>query len=83
MKVFKHTELAELPEFATEGSACFDLKACFAPMEFLKSYNAWNKEAPIVAKERVDGVHAHQDSTRTTSIDPHWIDIRHSEGSCP
>mgnify|MGYP003694988817 CR=1 FL=1 len=58
MKVFKHTELAELPEFATEGSACFDLKACFAPMEFLKSYNAWNKEAPIVAKERVDGVHA-------------------------
>lgn len=55
MKVYKDNELASLPEFATEGSACFDLKACFSFMEYLKSYNAWNKEAPIVAKDKLEG----------------------------
>lgn len=50
MNVYKVNERAELPEYATEGSACFDIKACIQNGQKLKSYNAWNKEMPIVVK---------------------------------
>lgn len=55
MKVFRNALDVALPEFATEGSACFDLKANFQFGDRLKSYNAWNKETPIVAKDRLEG----------------------------
>ena len=58
MKVYKDNPNAQLPQFATDGSACFDLKSCFAQGDRLKSYNAWNKEQPVVAKDLVDGVPA-------------------------
>lgn len=50
MNVYKVNENAELPEYATEGSACFDIKACIQNGQRLKSFNAWNKEMPIVVK---------------------------------
>ena len=50
MNVYKVSEKAELPEYATDGSACFDIKACFSNGDRLKSYNAWNKEMPIAVK---------------------------------
>lgn len=50
MNVYKVNEKAELPEYATDGSACFDVKACIENGQRLKSYNAWNKEMPVVVK---------------------------------
>lgn len=50
MNVYKVNERAELPEYATDGSACFDIKACIQQGQRLRSYNAWNKEMPIVVK---------------------------------
>jgi dUTP pyrophosphatase len=50
MNVYKVNERAELPEYATDGSACFDVKACIENGQRLKSYNAWNKEMPVVVK---------------------------------
>lgn len=50
MNVYKVNERAELPEYATSGSACFDVKACIENGQRLKSYNAWNKEMPVVVK---------------------------------
>ena len=50
MNVYKVNERAEIPAYATEGSACFDIKACIQNGQRLKSYNAWNKEMPIVVK---------------------------------
>jgi len=50
MNVYKVIEHAEIPQYATAGSACFDVKACVKNGDRLKSYNAWNKEMPIVVK---------------------------------
>lgn len=50
MNVYKVNERAEIPAFATQGSACFDIKACIQNGQRLKSYNGWNKEMPIVVK---------------------------------
>ena len=50
MNVYKVNERAELPEYATDGSACFDVKACIEHGQRLKSYNAWNKEMPVAVK---------------------------------
>jgi len=50
MKIYKVNERAELPEYATDGSACFDVKACVQNGQRLKSFNAWNKEMPVVVK---------------------------------
>lgn len=50
MNVYKVNERAELPEYATDGSACFDVKACIENGQRLKSYNAWNKEMPVLVK---------------------------------
>lgn len=50
MNVYKVNENAVIPSFATEGSACFDLQACFDNGTRIKSYNVWNKEVLIPAK---------------------------------
>jgi dUTP pyrophosphatase len=60
MNVYKVNERAELPEYATDGSACFDIKACIENGQRLKSYNAWNKEMPIVVKGIGQSKHAFQ-----------------------
>jgi dUTP pyrophosphatase len=50
MNVYKVNERAEVPEYATAGSACFDIKACIKNGQRLRSYNAFNKEMQIVVK---------------------------------
>ena len=50
MNVYKVNERASIPEYATNGSACFDVKVCIKNGQRLKSYNSWNKEMPIVVK---------------------------------
>lgn len=50
MKIYKVNKEATLPEYATDGSACFDVKACVKKGQRLKSYNNWNKEMAIVVK---------------------------------
>lgn len=50
LKIYKSKEYAEIPTFATAGSACFDVKAAFLSGQRIKSYNAWNREVDIAAK---------------------------------
>ena len=50
MQIYRMNEAAELPQYATEGSACFDVKACFKHGDRLKSYNNWNKAQEIAVK---------------------------------
>lgn len=44
MKVFRLNENAKIPEFATEGSACFDIRACLKGIDNVRFYNPLNKE---------------------------------------
>ena len=50
MNVFKVNDRASIPEYATDGSACFDIKACIINGQRLRSFNAFNKEMSIVVK---------------------------------
>jgi dUTP pyrophosphatase len=50
MKIYKAYDEADIPVFATEGSACFDIKANIKNGQYLKSYNNWNKEQGILVK---------------------------------
>ena len=50
MNVFKVNDRASIPEYATDGSACFDIKACISNGQRLRSFNAFNKEMSIVVK---------------------------------
>lgn len=50
MNIYRMNEKAELPEYATKGSACFDIKACFQNGDMLKAYNSWNKEQSVAVK---------------------------------
>jgi dUTP pyrophosphatase len=50
LKVYKTNDNATLPEFATEGSACFDLKACLVPNTKVTTFNPWNKEVDVPVK---------------------------------
>lgn len=49
MKIYREKETAQLPEFATEGSACFDLKACLDITDRIIAYNPHNRvmELPV------------------------------------
>ena len=47
MKVYKTRENASIPQYATLGSACFDIRACFTIGERVKSYTPFNKEVDI------------------------------------
>jgi dUTP pyrophosphatase len=53
MKIYKANENATLPAYATEGSACFDIRACIKAGQYLKAYNSWNKEQKLVVKASV------------------------------
>lgn len=55
MKVFKFSPNAEIPAFATEGSAAFDLKACLDAGTKLKAFNPHNREMEIPVKPVADG----------------------------
>lgn len=50
MKIFKLNPKASIPEYATEGSACFDLKACFDLGNRIRAYNPLNRELFIPVK---------------------------------
>jgi dUTP pyrophosphatase len=50
MKVFRDKESASIPEFATEGSACFDLRACLDEGDRVTAFNPHNKEMQIPVK---------------------------------
>jgi len=50
MNIYRMNEKAELPEYATKGSACFDIKACFKKGDRLKGVNSWNKEQAVAVK---------------------------------
>jgi len=50
MKVYRENELAEIPTFATEGSACFDLRACLEPNGTVTSYNPHNRKMQMPIK---------------------------------
>lgn len=50
LKYYKVRPDAHDPVFATDGSACFDVKACFKLEDRIKSYNPWNKEVDIAPK---------------------------------
>lgn len=50
MKVYRLKETAQLPAYATEGSACFDVRACLQLGERVRTYNPWNKEVKLVVK---------------------------------
>lgn len=52
MKIFKVSPNATIPEFATEGSACFDLRACFDADTKIKAYNPHNREMNFPVKEQ-------------------------------
>ena len=47
MKIYRDNERAKLPEFATEGSACFDLRACFDVGDKIVAYNPQNKKVEL------------------------------------
>lgn len=51
MNVFKTRDRAQIPSYATIGSACFDVQACLEDGERIKAYDAWNKEVPILVKK--------------------------------
>jgi dUTP pyrophosphatase len=55
MKVFKFSPNAEIPAFATEGSAAFDLKACLDAGTKLRAFNPHNREMEIPVKPAADG----------------------------
>jgi dUTP pyrophosphatase len=50
MNVYKVNERAELPEYATDGSACFDVKVCIKNGQRLRSFNSFNKEMLVMVK---------------------------------
>jgi len=55
MKIFRLNDAAELPVFATEGSACFDVKVCLTAETRLKTYSPHNKEIIVPTKFASDG----------------------------
>jgi dUTP pyrophosphatase len=50
LKVYRRNETVSLPEFATQGSACFDLKSAFEPGMKVSTFNPWNKEVEVPVK---------------------------------
>jgi len=56
MKVFKVSENAELPSYATKGSAAFDIKACFDEDTKIKAYNPHNREMLLPVRRASNGI---------------------------
>ena len=55
MKIYRENELAEIPAFATEGSACFDLRACLAVGDSITAYNPHNRTMELPVRQAGDG----------------------------
>lgn len=55
MKVFKHNQAADMPVFATEGSAAFDLKACLVEGDKVRAFNPHNKEMLLPVRKATNG----------------------------
>lgn len=55
MKIYRENELAEIPAFATEGSACFDLRACLAVGGSITAYNPHNRSMELPVRQAGDG----------------------------
>jgi dUTP pyrophosphatase len=51
MKIYRENPKAQLPEFATSGSACFDLRACFSVGDKVVAYNPQNKKIELTARQ--------------------------------
>ena len=51
MNVYKTRDNATLPEYATIGSACVDIKACLTVGERVRSYTPFNKEVDVIVKK--------------------------------
>lgn len=60
MNIYRMNERATLPEYATDGSACFDISACLEHKQRLTAYNTWNKKVDIVVKGVGQNPHAFQ-----------------------
>ena len=50
LKVYRCNESAHLPEKSTQGSAGYDLRACLVDGVKVMTYNPWNKEVGVPAK---------------------------------
>jgi dUTP pyrophosphatase len=55
MKIFKHSPLAEMPAFATEGSAAFDLKVCIDETDKIRAVGPFNKEITLPVRAASNG----------------------------
>jgi dUTP pyrophosphatase len=55
MKIYRINESATIPEFATEGSAGFDIRACFSVETRIKTFNPHNKQIDIPVKQSNNG----------------------------
>jgi dUTP pyrophosphatase len=56
MKIFRANENAEIPSYATKGSAAFDLKACFDETTKIRAFNPHNREMNLPVKRWSNGV---------------------------
>lgn len=50
LKVYRRSDQASIPSFATEGSAGFDLSACLELGDKIKTFNPWNKDVEVPVK---------------------------------
>jgi dUTP pyrophosphatase len=55
MKVYKNNPEAEIPTFATEGSAAFDLRACLTDGDKVRAFNPHNKEMLLPVRRASNG----------------------------
>ena len=55
MKIYRDNPLAEIPAFATEGSACFDLRACLEAGKTITAYNPHNRKMELPIRNASDG----------------------------
>lgn len=55
MRIFREKETAIMPEFQTEGSACFDIRACLEDNDNIKAFNPHNREMNLPVKKNGEG----------------------------
>jgi len=51
MNVYKTKANAIIPQYQTEGSACFDVHAAFKTGEKIKAYNSVNRKVEVLTKD--------------------------------
>jgi dUTP pyrophosphatase len=56
MKIYRDSKSAELPKYATSGSAAFDLKVCFEEDTKVKMFNPHNKEMFLPVRRATNGM---------------------------